>query len=383
MTGPVAALYVHIPFCRRICGYCDFYHVPMKHNQEAVPRLVSALIAELEQRAAACTFAPRTIFIGGGTPTTLPVEELERLLAACRAFGEPLEFTVEANPATVDDAVAKTLAAGGVNRVSIGAQSFNRDELQFLDRDHHPDQVAQTLAICRRHGLTNLSLDLIFGVPGQTAERWSQSLSAAVALEPQHLSCYGLTYEPGTVLHDRLRRGAVDRMENTLEADLYEQTIDELAAHGFDQYEISNFARDGAVCEHNLVYWRNEAYLGIGPSAAGYVGGERYKNAPDLAVYVERVEAGELPTLESEQLDPRATAGETVMLELRLRTGLDRQRFTARFGCDPVAMFAATIEKHRAALHLRVERDAVVLTRAGMLVADEVISDFLAASFDA
>lgn len=378
MSGPLAALYVHVPFCRRICGYCDFYHVPLKSNRQVVPRLVSALIRELRQRAEQTDFAPRTIFIGGGTPTTLPPEELRRLLAACREFGSPVEFTVEANPATVDDTIAETLVEGGVNRVSIGAQSFHQGELQFLDRDHQPDQVAATMATCRRHGLDNISLDLIFGVPGQTEQSWSQSLAAAVALGPQHLSCYGLTYESGTVLYDRLQRGRVERMENALEANLYELTIDQLAAADFEQYEISNFARDGAVCEHNLVYWRNEPYLGIGPSAAGYVAGERYKNAPDLAAYVERVEAGELPTMESERLDERAAAGETAMLELRLRSGLDRSRFVGRFGRDPLEVFAGAVERHATAGRLSVSEESVVLTRAGMLVADQVIGDFLA-----
>jgi oxygen-independent coproporphyrinogen-3 oxidase len=377
MSAETRALYIHIPFCRRICGYCDFYHLPLAQNHDAVPRLVDALIAELRLRTEHVTFHPKTIFIGGGTPTTLPPEQLRRLLATCLEFGTPDEFTVEANPATINDAVAETLATGGVNRISVGAQSFNRGELQFLDRDHQPDQVAQTLETCRRHGLTNLSLDLIFGIPGQDSESWSRSLATAVDLGPQHLSCYGLTYEPGTTLHNRLQRGAIERMENNSEANLYEQTINQLAGAGFEQYEISNFARDGRVCLHNLVYWRNEAYLGIGPSAAGYIQGQRYKNIPDLAEYVRHVESGALPTSESESLDPTAAAGETAMLGLRLIAGLDRDTFAKRFGQDPVVYFAPVIAKHGQAGHLEVSDSAIHLTRSGLLLCDMVIADFL------
>lgn len=374
----IRSLYVHVPFCATVCGYCDFYSEVLDGRRVAT--LVDALLAELNQTRRERPLAFETIFVGGGTPTVLPGPELTRLLRACADLsrrGAAGEFTVEANPATVTPAVARACAAAGVNRVSLGAQSFHPAELQVLDRRHRPEQVAQTVAVCRAHGLHRHNLDLIFGIPGQTLDSWRASLQAAVALEPEHLSCYGLTYEPGTPLYERWRAGLVERVDPDVEADMYEAAIDTLDAAGYQQYEISNFARPGAECRHNLTYWRNESYLGIGPSAAGYLDGVRYKNVPDTAEYVRRVLAGRSPRGEEESLDADKRAGETAMLALRLVAGLDRRRFVERFGRDPVDFFADAIARHAAAGLLEVTATAIRLTRAGRLVADSVIADFL------
>lgn len=372
----IDALYVHVPFCRRKCGYCDFYSVVA--GQSEMGPLTAATRAELRRYAARDDLRPTTIFVGGGTPTVLPSAELTVLLGDCRALAPALrEFTVEANPATVSADVARALVAAGVNRVSIGAQSFAPAELAALDRDHAPAQVAETVAACRAAGLTRISLDLIFGIPGQTAASWRKSLAAAVALEPEHLSSYGLTYEPGTPLTARRAAGLVTPIDEDLEAELYEVTLEELAAAGFEQYEISNWARGGAVCEHNLTYWRNQAYVGVGPAAAGYVDGVRYQNVADLHAYRRALEAEEWPRASEERLDTRAAAGETAMLALRTRAGLERGRFAARFGADPVAYFDDAVERHVAAGLLEVTPESVRLTRAGLLLANRVMADFL------
>ncbi len=292
MRPLVRSIYVHVPFCQTICGYCDFYSILL--DKSAVHPLVDALLTELRQADETLDLRAETIFVGGGTPTTLPPAELERLLTALHELtrGAAAEFTVEANPATVSAETARVLAGCGVNRVSIGAQSFDRNELTVLDRIHRPEQVAATVDIIRNAGIENLNLDLIFAIPGQSLANWQANLRAACDLGPSHLSCYALTYERGTPLYERMQAGAVTRADSDHEATLFETTIDELAARGFQQYEISNFARPGRECRHNLTYWRNEPYLGIGPSASGFVDDIRYKNIPDAAEYGRSIQAG-------------------------------------------------------------------------------------------
>lgn len=375
-SPPIPALYVHVPFCHTICGYCDFYSVVL--DKRAVTPLVDALLTELEAARHGTPFRPRTIFVGGGTPTTLPAGELRRLLTALRRDAEPdLEFTVEANPATVAAEVAAVLAEAGVTRVSIGAQSFDPGELRVLERIHLPAQVAGTVDVVRKAGIPQVSLDLIFAVPGQSLESWKRNLRMAIDLGPDHLSCYGLTYEKGTPLFEQLAAGSVHRLDAELEAEMYEWTIDELDRCGYRQYEISNFARPGRECRHNLVYWRNEPYVGVGPSAAGFVDGVRYRNVPDTAAYVRAIASGASPRIEAERRTLQDQARETIMLSLRLRAGVDRRSFASRFGLDPAEMFEEPLRKHCELGLLEATEDAVRLTRAGLLVADSVIADFL------
>ncbi len=380
MTTPYScrALYVHVPFCRTLCGYCDFYSEVLR--TEAVGPLVDALLRELDGYAARRTLAFDTIYVGGGTPTVHPPGQLGRLLGGVRAYadaGEQLEFTVEANPATVTDEVAGVLAGAGVNRVSLGAQSFEPAELRVLERRHRPEQVGETVAICQRFGIQRISLDLIFGIPGQTLASWRRSLEAALALRPEHVSTYGLTYEAETPLRRQRDAGVVTPVDPDLEADMYELALDMMPAAGLAHYEVSNFARAGAECRHNLRYWHNEPYVGLGPAAAGFVDEVRYKNVADTAAYVQAIAAGRSPWGEHEQLPPERRARETAMLELRLASGIDRGRFTERYGVDPTRLFAEAVERHGAAGLLSVDADGIRLTRAGFLVADTVIADFL------
>ncbi|MGE0479097.1 MAG: radical SAM family heme chaperone HemW [Phycisphaerae bacterium] len=377
-TPSPRALYAHVPFCQTICGYCDFYSQVL--DKPAVGPLVDALLAELALHRAAGPIEVDTIFVGGGTPTTLPTAELRRLLDALhRLAADPrtLEFTVEANPATVSDEIAAALVASGVNRVSIGAQSFDTAELRVLDRLHAPPQVGATLDACRRAGVRQINLDLIFAIPGQSLDGWRRNLQAAIELRPEHLSCYALTYEPGTPLYERLRAGGVQRAENELEATMYETAIADLAAAGYEQYEISNFARPGCQCRHNLAYWHNEPHVSIGPSAAGLVNGERYKNVPDTAAYVRAVRAGRSPRVESERLPLERQARETAMLELRLNAGIERTRFERRYGRDPADLFAGEFAPHVELNLLEVTPTHVRLTPRGRLVADAIIVDLL------
>lgn len=378
---PISSIYVHVPFCYALCGYCDFYKE--LYDKQNVSPLVDSLLAELRQEVAQHAIRTQTLFVGGGTPTTLPTPELTRLLSTLHETAEPsarekLEFTVEANPATVTPEVAAALAIAGVNRVSIGAQSFQPGELRVLERTHQPPQVRQTVETCRAAGIDNINLDLIFGVPGQSLSSWRENLKLTLDIGPDHVSAYALTYEHGTRLTRQLSTGRIHRCDPELEADMYLATIDDLAAAGFAQYEISNFARSGRECRHNLAYWRNEQYLGIGPSAAGYVAGERYKNVPSSAQYIEAIAGGRKPRIEREVLPPDQRAREAAMLALRLNEGLNRAAFAALHGRRAEEIFADAIEKHVGLGFLTADADALRLTPAGRLVADSVIADFLA-----
>jgi oxygen-independent coproporphyrinogen-3 oxidase len=371
-------LYVHVPFCPSKCGYCDFAsHVP---GPEEFSPLVDALLLEMTAAIDGRGVRVDTIFVGGGTPTFLPADCLRRLFERLGGYAREhraSEFTVETNPGSLDDDKAEILRACGVNRISMGAQSFSESELTVLERTHRPDQIARTAALIRETGFPHFNIDLIFGVPGQSEASWVESLGRAIDLGPDHLACYGLTYEPGTRLHEQATAGAVFTMDEDLEAMLYRTTMERLPAAGFAQYEISNFARPGARSLHNLRYWYNLPTVGIGPAAASYIEGQRWRNVPESVEYVRRILAGEATAIDVETLDPMQRAGETAMLMLRLVEGLNRRRFREATGFDPMVLFAEAISRHRTAGRLIVEVERVALTPAGRLVADSVMADFL------
>ncbi|MGB9624896.1 MAG: radical SAM family heme chaperone HemW [Phycisphaerae bacterium] len=376
-----AGLYIHVPFCRTKCGYCDFYSRVPAEGQTG--RYVDAVLTELAGGPAAPggLARVRTIFVGGGTPTILPVVELSRLFGALGELARRdgvSEFTVEANPASLDDAKSQVLREAGVNRVSIGVQSFAAGELRTLGRRHQAEDVAPTVRLVQRWGFSHINLDLIFGIPGQTEWSWGESLRRAIDLGPDHIACYGLTYEPGTPLDRRWAEGAVDPCGEEAEARMYECAIDTLTGAGFEHYEISNFARPGARCEHNLAYWRNEPYVGLGPAAASYFDGVRTRNVADIEQYIRRISLGQSPVIESERLGARARAGETAMLQLRLTDGIDRRRFERQTGFDALALFADVIPSHVAGRRLSVTPTHIRLTRSGLLIADSVMADFIA-----
>lgn len=374
-------LYVHIPFCETKCGYCDFYSVALK-DRNPTP-LVDCIGRELRQRVNGHARAVRTVFFGGGTPTILPLGELARLLNFLNDEVDVCqleEFTVEANPATVDDEKAELLVSAGVSRISMGAQSFFPDELATLERIHSPEDIAPSVATLRRHGVGQINLDLIFGIPGQTLETWSQSLARAIDLGPDHIACYGLTYEPGTRLTAMRRHGRMTPCDDGLEADMFLATIDTLESAGYRQYEISNYAKPGCECRHNLLYWRNEPYIGVGPSAAGCLNGRRYKNVADVAGYVRLIERDGHAEVESEIIDTEMLIVELVMMQLRLNEGLSIAAFRERIGVDPRDLFGDSLTRLTDLGLVTVSETHIALTRSGRLVANTVIADLAAVS---
>lgn len=372
---PSIGWYVHLPFCTTKCGYCDFYSLP------SIPHLVDHLVQALNAEMAARD--PRrhveSVFIGGGTPTVLPIDALAAVLDSVASRTAPvIEFTVEANPSSTDELKLDLLKSRGVNRISFGAQSFDTEDLAVLQRLHNPRHIVNSVTAARAAGFDNINLDLIYAVPGQTLERWRDSLRRAVDLGTEHLSCYALMYEPGTQLTQLRRGGRIVACDEDLEADMFELTIDELAAAGFEHYEVSNFARPGRRCRANLTYWQNLEYLGIGPSAVSYLNGTRQKNVPDIRKYIEGMRSDpESIVIEREKLVSFDRACETAVQMLRLTEGIQFDSFHHLTGFDAAVVFANQIRCYRKAGLMHVTPDAFCLTRRGMLLANRIMSDFL------
>ncbi|MEM9418320.1 MAG: radical SAM family heme chaperone HemW [Planctomycetota bacterium] len=378
----VDALYLHLPFCFHKCHYCDFYSVVEQPGHDRQAAFTDALIAELHQWAEHLDkLAPRTIFAGGGTPTYLRPELWGQLLQAMDNLGlleHCEEFTVEANPETVTPELMQQLADGGVNRVSIGAQSFQRESLQALERWHDPDNVPRAAEACRAAGIGNFSLDLIFAIPGQTLSMLDDDLSRLVAIQPKHLSTYGLTYEPNTALTARLRVGKVTPIDEDTQREMYQHVLDRLEAEGFEHYEVSNWAKKpesdtGFRCLHNLTYWQNRNWLGLGPAAASHLDGQRWRNTPNLATYL--ASSPDAETQDHDQLPGHERVGERLMLGLRLSDGLS---------LDWIESHLPTDDRRRSAIQEMIDIDMLErtethlrLTRRGLFVADSVIAKLL------
>jgi oxygen-independent coproporphyrinogen-3 oxidase len=366
---------VHVPFCAHHCGYCDFA-VATRQDQQ-IDRYVEALSAELSRLGQ--PEPVETIFLGGGTPTHLDPHQLARLLAVVRRW-LPLmpeyEFSVEANPGTLDAEKISVLADHGVNRLSLGAQSFQQHLLRFLERQHQPADVTRAVEAAKRR-IARVSLDLIFGVPGQTLEDWHADLRQALLLQPDHLSTYGLTYEKGTRLWKQQQRGEVRPLNEEQELNLYAHAIDVLEEAGFEHYEISNFALPGRRCRHNQVYWANEAYFGFGMGAARYVQGRRELNTRNLHTYLSRIEAGEPATFQSEMLEPEQRARETLALQLRRSEGIHRHRFREQTGKELDVLAGPAMARHVELALLVDDGISVRLSRRGKYLADALIEELL------
>ena len=377
--GRARSLYVHVPFCEHKCHYCDFYSiVDTRDRQDA---FVERLGRELEALAP-FGGALGTVFVGGGTPSLLRVDLWERVLDRLHAvFDTPslVEFTVECNPETVTPELLAVLRAGGVDRLSMGAQSFDPRHLKTLERWHEPANVGRALGLARDAGFERLSVDLISGVPGQTLAEWERDLGTALSLGVTHLSCYTLTYEAGTAMTARLERGEFERADDDTEADMYLRTVEMVRADGFDRYEVSNFAAPGQACAHNLVYWRQGDWLAAGPSASGHLGGRRWKNTPRLDDYL-AFDGGFAPIVEFEAPDPRRNLAEAVMTGLRLREGLDAGGIRERAAMIDPALPGAIdrVADEQAELgRLDAGGGRWSLTDAGFLFADGIARAFM------
>ncbi|MBL9079289.1 MAG: radical SAM family heme chaperone HemW [Planctomycetes bacterium] len=377
-AGTGTSLYVHVPFCVVKCGYCDFNSYVVE-DRSVHDRFLDALDAELRRE---WHFgAPVSVFVGGGTPSLLEPARLARLfevlgrhvdLAACD------EVTMEANPESLTEAKAAIARAGGASRLSIGVQTFHAHHLRFLDRAHSAERAEAAVAEARRAGFTNLSVDLMFGIPGETANEWSSDLERALALQPDHLSCYNLTFEPGTRLHRDLQRGQVSPNEQEVDRDQFLATRARLAAAGFHAYEISNFAGRGGPCRHNDHYWLQGDYVGVGPGAASHRAGVRTTNLKAVEAWADAALAGQPCAASAETLWPMQRAAEAVWLGIRRTDGVDLGAIGARLAVPAVQQFTATVARHERAGWVARAGDRIRLTDAGLLLADRVGGDYLA-----
>ena len=339
MSQSVWSLYVHVPFCAQKCAYCAFYSEATQGG--LIQRYTDALVRELELVHEG--LKPQTMFFGGGTPSILNLRQWEAILKAMERLGllGAAEWTIECNPATVSLDKCKVWREHGVNRISMGVQSFDDALLEKLGRIHTRQQVFRSFDILRRGGFDNLNIDLMFAIPGQTMRQWHATLDEAVALGTEHLSCYEVIYEEDTALFAQLEAGEFSVNED-LACGMYEALIVTAAANGFEQYEVANFAKSGSgdsdvprfACKHNVNYWRGGEYFGLGPSAAGYVKGVRTKNWSNTTLYCEQLEKGQRASESSERLPPLRRAGETAAFGLRMAAGWPWQLFQSTTGYD-------------------------------------------------
>jgi oxygen-independent coproporphyrinogen-3 oxidase len=373
-SAPRAA-YIHVPFCAHRCGYCNFTLIAGRDD------LIAAYLDALELELARLD-EPRpvdTLFIGGGTPTHLAPDQLERLLAIVRRWfllADGGEFSIEANPFGFDADRVKILADYGVTRLSLGAQSFNAEKLKLLERDHSPAEIARSVELARCK-LSSISLDLIFGAPGETLDAWRRDLASALELAPDHVSTYGLTFERGTTFWSRLTHGQLIRLDEELERTMYAEAIDSLGAAGYEHYEVSNFARLGHHCRHNEIYWAAEEYYAAGPGAARHIAGRREVNHRSTTTWLKRVLAGESPVAESETLSSEDRAREALVLGLRRMEGVDRREFAARSGFEIDALVGRELARFVELGLLCDQAGRVRVTREGLFVSDAIWPAFL------
>ncbi len=375
VVSPPRSAYVHVPFCRHRCGYCNFTLVAGRDD------LIGDYLRAIELELASLE-TPRevdTLYFGGGTPTYLAPGQLRRLGEMVLRW-HPLtggyEWTVEANPADVDAAMIETLRELGVTRLSLGGQSIRDEKLRLLERDHSGRDVGRAVELARDAG-TQVALDLIFATPGETLGQWLADVDAAIALGPDHVSTYGLTFERGTTFWSRRLRGELIAADEELEREMYAAVIDRLTAAGFEHYEVSNFARPGCRSRHNQAYWSGVGYYAAGPGAARYVDGVRETNHRSTTTYLRRVLAGESPVAERERLEPEARAREFLVFALRRIAGVSRREFVETTGFTIAELIAKPQAKLVALGLLASDGDRLRLTREGLFVSDALWPEIL------
>ncbi len=376
----VVGVYLHIPFCRSKCDYCDFYSMPagddlMDRYQKALLTQIKSMVPRLKGRTV------DTIYIGGGTPSYYGEKRLRELLGYLQrhlSVAKNAEITVECNPDTVDLKSMVRLRKAGVNRISLGMQSADPDQLRCVHRVHDPQQVIWAVEDIRAAKIENLSLDLIYGLPGQSMDSWRNTVRAALALHPDHLSCYGLKVEEGTPLARRVdEEGDMDLPDGDSQADFYLEAVEQIQQAGFRQYEISNFARTGMESRHNLKYWMGREYTGFGPGAHSYLDGVRYAWPRDLAGYLEALEAGEpVAMAEKETVPPREQAREYLLLRMRTMRGIEEWEYRRSFGLnfEPISRRLEFFESHRWA---EQSDHRWHFTPQGFLLSNTLIADLL------
>lgn len=368
----MSGLYVHYPFCRAKCAYCDFFSGP--YRRETAAGFERALL--LEAAGTASPFPVRTVYFGGGTPSLMNPDTAARIIdhAGHRwQLAADAEITLEANPGTLSLQKLKSFRQAGINRISLGVQALDTEGLALLGRIHSADQVFEAVEMIASAGFDNFGFDLIYGIPGQTEAVWSETLERLIRCKPNHFSCYALELEPEVPLARRIGAGLIPEPDDDEAARLYYNTIEQLTCSDYQHYEISNFARPGFACRHNINYWAGGDYLGIGPGAVSCINDTRYKNKPDVENYVRQSEAGQMPSREIlETMNPWERAVDAMMLGLRMMKGVSRGEYSGRFGFDPAERFReALAESSREGL-IQVDAETIRLTPEGYFLSNVV-----------
>ncbi|MBM5610652.1 radical SAM family heme chaperone HemW [Listeria seeligeri] len=374
-----SAVYIHIPFCEHICYYCDFNKVFLEG--QPVDEYVDLLIKEMQITAANKQMEPiDTVFVGGGTPTTLNEAQIAKLCTAIQEIfpmKEEVEFSFEANPGDLSVAKVQTMKDYGVNRISMGVQSFNNDLLKKIGRIHTVKDVYQSVENMRTVGFENVSIDLIFSLPGQTEADFQDTLNQALGLDLPHYSAYSLIIEPKTIFYNLMQKGKLFLPGQDAEANMYDLLLVEMEKHGRKQYEISNFAKEGFESKHNITYWSNEHYYGFGAGAHGYIGNTRYSNFGPIKKYMEPLQENKLPVFQQKELTLKEKMEEEMFLGLRKVSGVSKAGFQRKFGQDLDVTFQNAIQKTMAKGWLENNEENVALTRNGRFLGNNVFQEFL------
>lgn len=373
-------IYVHVPFCRSKCEYCDFYSLPGARNKDLMEDYVNAVIAHIRESAAGARgYEVDTVYFGGGTPSFLGAAGLSRIFAEIdRRYNvsRDAEVTLEANPDSVTLAMLTQLRRTGFNRISIGVQSDLDEQLKALGRPHNYKQAQLAVQHARRAGFDNVSVDLMFGLPNQSREQWMQTLRNVIDLKADHISCYGLKVEPGTRLYEY--RDCANLPDDDAQADMYFYAVETLEEFGYRQYEISNFARDGYISRHNMKYWMGDEYLGFGPCAASDFAGKRFTVEPNLQKYIDGIRNKGVVLSECDTVPLRERAGEYLMLRLRTVDGVEAEEYTRTF-LLPFAPLEKVLSKYRKEDCAAIQNGRWRLTPKGFMVSNTILVELLEA----
>ncbi len=371
------ALYIHIPFCAQKCRYCDFNSFVSEST--FIDKYLTALEKEIAGLKGQYVF--NTVYIGGGTPSILNELQLEKLLRSVlnntMLGSETYEYTVEANPGTMTIDKAQILKGYGVNRISVGVQSFQDRQLKLLGRIHSGDDARKTFDLLRSTGFKNINTDLIFGCSNQSLSDWEKDLKTVIELNPEHVSTYSLTYEEGTPLTRDLDNNVICTLDEDTELEMYKTTIRSLTLHAYHHYEISNFSRDGYQCAHNLIYWQNKDYVGVGAGAYSFVNGVRSANEKNVCRYIEDLHNNKNIKPFHECLGQDRHAAETIIMALRLRQGISNADFCERFGYTIEDQFSEQIDKFRRDGFVTFDNKILKITQEGLYIADTIMSEFV------
>lgn len=377
----VRGIYIHFPFCIKKCSYCDFYSVTIR-SENLLDEYVDSLVNEIKLKSPKYKDSDiETVYLGGGTPSLLGARQFSLIINAITKnfnLAEDIEITVETNPVTINESKLKSYINAGLNRISLGVQSFSPHDLKILARSHDVKQVYETIDLMQKLGLENYNLDLIYGIPNQTVEKWLKNLEIAVSLAPSHISMYLLQLDPETPLGTKVINNKVVMLEDEIELTMYNEGINYLEANFFEHYEISNFSKPNYQCKHNMIYWKGKEYLGFGPGAVSFIGNLRCINKPQIVDYINCLALKKFPPTEVlEEMNDKQLMEDNIILGLRLTEGIEVEDFNRKFNTNLLLEYKDPIEDGIAKNLLKIEKGFLKLTKMGYFLSNQVLCQFI------